>query len=92
VRKIEGIFIADHLIDTACTKDQGGFKSDDSCLPSTSSDALELQGMFYTGVNGKYRLDRVGAPGELFKYRPDLLFAANNQLGKITLLWKETQD
>ncbi|MDQ3098639.1 MAG: VWA domain-containing protein [bacterium] len=96
VSKIEGIFIADGVIDTACT-----IPADTICSPSittsTPNSTLNLEGYFISSDaknQGGFNLDRKGIPntmpGEDFKARPDFYLATMQGLGKVQLYWKET--
>lgn len=99
VQKVEGIYIANGKIDTACNNlPPGNFIT--ACSPDKNSslndNKLVLEGSYFstnsTGLGG-FNLDRKGIsrtePGELFVFRPDILFSNTATLGSVKYSWKE---
>ncbi len=88
---IAGIYIADGVIDTACS----GTFSFTQCTPGAPTlhnSSLTLEGMFLAASG--FNLDRYGTPdvpaaGEKFIYRPELLLTAAPQLGSLSSVWQE---
>lgn len=95
VTKVEGIYLADGVIDTSC-KTSSQFQSDNTCSPNSGSSSggsqLALNGIFVS--NSGFNLDRYGTPGsqagEVFNYRPDFLMSTVPSLGTQTYTWKES--
>jgi hypothetical protein len=92
VARVEGIYLAEGAIDTSCN---ANFNSG-SCNPDKnnpqSQTQLTLEGIFHAYGDG-YVLDRssssVNQPGEIFIYRPDMLFGASTSVGQLKFSWKE---
>ncbi len=88
---IDGIYIADGVIDTACNS-TFSFTQCAPGAPAFDPSSLTLEGMFLGRVG--FNLDRLGQPeiptaGEKFIYKPELLLTAAPQLGSLSSVWRE---
>ncbi len=99
ITKAEGIFLVDGIVDTAC--DATGRFIAGECLPTQATAQLDIQGSLIVGNEGQIKLQRYGnpsedlsvrKPGEIFTYRPDMVWPVGNILGKIVRSWKEVND
>ncbi len=85
VTSLQGIYVADGIIDTACNV---GIGADGLCSPDLKDaplgSSLTIEGMMYS-LNGGFNLHRQGtpgiAPGEKFIFRPDFFMNAIVALG-----------
>lgn len=89
VAKVEGIILADGVIDTAC--DSKLRFSGTTCSNGSQSltTPLTLEGIYYS--KGGFNLDRSTSTGaaEYFVGRPDFLLSTISTLGKNVYSWKE---
>ncbi len=94
ITNLQGIYIADGIIDTACKNHASG-QGNAPCNPdkydSSATAALTLEGVY--AAMGGFRLDRTGVPGsvpgEKFVYRPDMIIATTDLLGREHYSWNE---
>jgi hypothetical protein len=90
---VDGIYIADGVIDTACDA-TFIFNLCSPNSPNLDASSLTLQGMFLARAQPGFNLDRLGNPetpsaGEKFIYRPEMLLNAAPQLGSLSSVWRE---
>lgn len=90
VSRVDAVIITEGLIDTRCEASRGFDPANDCSTVSTTNIPLELQGSFV--ANKGFSLERSAAsvqPAELFIYRPDMLIATTQSLGKTQSIWSE---
>ena len=96
VSKLDGIYIAEGIIDNSCDSNSFSGDSYPDCPSSEASrnSKLTVEGSMIS-LNGGFRTERKSPipqdPSEQFIFRPDLLMMASSSIGNINYLWMEVE-